>query len=234
MDELNAKEKSGNLFPPGIVTFRQQSFQLSLSISMSTASLQARLAPLFDSLKQTQNLINRLSKLPSTLGSAPSNPDEGDTRIELSSEIHQTLKEQEEDFELIWQEAEDLSTISSWARRRDSGRDSNKEKERNDLASQVAKLGEDLKMYVPLWPCRITSACCDTDRCIVIEPELSSAKRNSKPNATSKPPNVKSVNSYLPGSKKAPPTNPTQVGTVAVKVKRRKHKKSFSLVPRKT
>ena len=113
---------------------------------MSTISIQARLNPLIESLKQTQHLISRLSKLPSTPGSSSNNPDEGDARVELSSEIHQSLKEQEEDFELVRQEAEDLTNNSNWARRRDTDRDVNKERERNNLISQVAKFGEDLKM----------------------------------------------------------------------------------------
>lgn len=112
---------------------------------MNAQALQARLTPLFDSLKQTQQLITRLSKLPSTPGSSPSNLEEGDARVELSAEIHQSLKEQEEDFELLRQEVEDQTNSSSWAsnaRRRDSGR----EREKTDLAAQVARLGEDLKM----------------------------------------------------------------------------------------
>ena len=123
-----------------------ENLQLIPSTSMSITSVQARLNPLFDSLKQTQLLISRLSKLPSIPGSSPNNPDEGDARVELSNEIHQSLKEQEEDFELVRQEAEDLTNSSHWARRRDSSKDTNREKERNDLLSQLAKLGEDLKM----------------------------------------------------------------------------------------
>lgn len=113
---------------------------------MSAASLHARLAPLFDSLKQTQHLITRLSKLPATPGSSAPDREEGDARVELSTEIHQSLKEEEEDYELVRQEAEDLLQSSNWARRKDVGREGNREKERNDLASQVTKLGEDLKM----------------------------------------------------------------------------------------
>ena len=112
---------------------------------MNAQALQARLTPLFDSLKQTQQLITRLSKLPYTPGSSPSNLEEGDARVELSAEIHQSLKEQEEDFELLRQEVEDQTNSSSWAsnaRRRDSGR----EREKTDLAAQVTRLGEDLKM----------------------------------------------------------------------------------------
>ena len=114
---------------------------------MSVQSLQARLKPLSDALKQTQQLIGHLSKLPTQLGASPSNPDEGDARVELSAEIHQSLKEQEEDFELLRQEAEDQTNSLGWpsaARPRNSW----KAREKTDLAAQVARLGEDLKMYV--------------------------------------------------------------------------------------
>ena len=112
---------------------------------MNAQALQARLTPLFDSLKQTQQLISRLSKFPATPGSSPSNPEEGDARVELSAEIHQSLKEQEGDLELLRQEIEDQTNTSSRAsntRRRDSGR----EREKTDLAAQVTRLGEELKM----------------------------------------------------------------------------------------
>ena len=113
---------------------------------MSTQALNARLTSLFDSLKQTQQLITRLSKFPAQSGSSSSNKrDEGDARVELGAEIHQSLKEQEEEFESLRQEVEDQTNTSSWsssARRRDSIKDS----QRTDLAAQVTRLGEDLKM----------------------------------------------------------------------------------------
>ena len=112
---------------------------------MTTQALNARLTSLFESLKQTQQLITRLSKFPAQPGASPPNPDEGDARVELSAEIHQSLKEQEEDFEILRQEVEDQTNTSSWsssARRRDSGKDN----QRIDLAAQVTRLGEDLKM----------------------------------------------------------------------------------------
>lgn len=114
---------------------------------MNAHASEARLTTLFESLKQIQQLITRLSKLPAQSGSSPTNPDEGDARIELAAEIHQRLKEQEEDFELIRQEIEDQTTTSSWSsagRPRDSGRGSADA----DLAAQVARFGEDLKMCV--------------------------------------------------------------------------------------
>lgn len=114
---------------------------------MNAKALNARLTLLSESLKQTQQLISRLSKLPTQLGSSPSNPEDGDARVELSAEIHQSLKEQEEDFASLRQEAEDQTNSSDWsstAGRRGSG----KEKEKTDRASQITRLGEDLKMYV--------------------------------------------------------------------------------------
>ena len=112
---------------------------------MTTQALHSRLAPLFESSKQTQQLITRLSKFPAQPGSSPSKPDEGDARVELGAEIHQSLKEQEEDFELLRQEIEDQTDTSTWSssvRRRDSTKDS----QRTDLAAQAARLGEDLRM----------------------------------------------------------------------------------------
>ena len=112
---------------------------------MTAQALNARLTPLFDSLKQTQQLINRLSKFPAHPGASPSSSDEGDALVELSAEIHQGLKEQEEEFELLRQEVEDQTNTSGWlssTRRRDSAKDS----QRTDLAAQITRLGEDLKL----------------------------------------------------------------------------------------
>ena len=113
---------------------------------MNSPTLLSRLQPLFESLKQTQQLITRLSKLPSQIGSSPASPDEGDARVELSAEIHQSLKEQEEEFELIRQEAEDITSSASWRRRSDST-NSEREREKSELAGLVTRFGEDLKMY---------------------------------------------------------------------------------------
>ncbi|KAL6715896.1 Protein transport protein sec20 [Lecanora helva] len=116
---------------------------------MNAQSLNARLTPLFESLKQTQQLITRLSKFAAPAGSTPSNPEESSdgARVELSTEIHQSLKEQEEDFELLRQEVEDYTNTSNWgtsARRR--GGEQEREREKTDLAAQVTRLGEDLKI----------------------------------------------------------------------------------------
>ncbi|KAL8702379.1 MAG: hypothetical protein Q9201_004445 [Fulgogasparrea decipioides] len=112
---------------------------------MSIQNLGARLQPLFDSHKQTIQLIQRLSKLPAAPGSSSLDPEAGDARLELSTEIHQNLKEQEEELEVLRQEIEDQTNTAGWttsARRRDS----DKERERTDLAAQVTRLVEDLKL----------------------------------------------------------------------------------------
>ena len=110
---------------------------------MSTESLNLRLDSLRESLRQTNQLTIRLSKLsPSGLP----RPDEANARVELSTEIHQSLKEEEEDFELLRQEAEDNSNRSGRSntyRRKGSGND----RETADTATQIERLGEDLQMY---------------------------------------------------------------------------------------
>ena len=115
---------------------------------MDIVSLQQRLQTLSNTLKQTQALIKQLSNLSSGLPNADpaeEDVDESETRAELGEEIHETLKQQEDDFELIQQDAEDLSSGPNWARRRDSGRDSERERQRVDLASLTIRLGEDLR-----------------------------------------------------------------------------------------
>ncbi|KAL8842408.1 MAG: hypothetical protein Q9170_000536 [Blastenia crenularia] len=112
---------------------------------MSVQSLRARLQPLQDAYNQTIHLIHRLSKLSAVPGSSSLDPEAADTRLELSTEIHQSLKEQEEELELLRQEVEDQTNTAGWA----SGarrRNSEKQSERTDLAAQVARLGEDQKL----------------------------------------------------------------------------------------
>ena len=114
---------------------------------MNAHPSQIRLTAVFESLKQTQQLITRLSKLPAQPGLSPTDPDEWDARVELSAEIHQRLKEQEEDFGLIRQEIEDQTTTSTWSSA-GKPRNSGGERADADLAAQVTRLEEDLKTYV--------------------------------------------------------------------------------------
>ncbi len=111
---------------------------------MITQSLSARAALLSEANKHTLHLIHRLARLPAQPGSSPLNSEAGDARLELTAEIHQSLKEQEEQFELLQQELEDLpdtgrGTLSS--RRRDTDKD----RVRSSLVAQVTRLGEDLR-----------------------------------------------------------------------------------------
>ena len=111
---------------------------------MSSSNLTAQLRTLFEAHKQTLQLISRLAKLQTQPGSSVST---SDARVELGAEIHQSLKEQEECFELLRQEVEDRTTNAGWvaaARRKRSDR----ERDRTDLATQVTHLGENLKTYV--------------------------------------------------------------------------------------
>lgn len=87
-----------------------------------------------DAYKKNLQLIQRLSKLPAS--------DTHDARIELSTEIHQNLNEQEEDFELLRQEFEDQADWENWAVKR---RGSETDTERNAFAAHVTRLGEDLR-----------------------------------------------------------------------------------------
>ena len=108
-----------------------------------TTQLSLRLKSLSESYREINQLINRLSKPSSRSGTSSPLSGDGDTRAELSAEIHQSLKEQEEDYELLKQEVEDLASCGSGVRRRDSEKD----RDRVTLVSQVERLGEDLKLY---------------------------------------------------------------------------------------
>lgn len=108
----------------------------------TTQTLTTRLNQLSDANKATLHLIQRLSKLDFQPGSTPLNTEEGDVRVELSSEIHESLKQLDEELELLRQEVEDaVQGTGPNARRRDSDRDS----ERSRLAVLLARLTEDLK-----------------------------------------------------------------------------------------
>ncbi|KZF25979.1 Sec20-domain-containing protein [Xylona heveae TC161] len=132
----------------------------------ATQSLTTRLNNLSDAHKFTVQLITRLSKLPSVPGALPASPvsEDGpaDARVELSSEIHQSLKEQEEELELLKQEVEEINSSGSGTpvsatsagiaglagRRRDSRARTGSNaaaSERARLDAHVIRLEEDLK-----------------------------------------------------------------------------------------
>ncbi len=105
---------------------------------MNTQKLNARLTSLFDSHKKTVQLIHRLLKLPVS----PPSDDASELRVELSAEIHQNLKEQEEEFDLLRQELTDHADRGSWTSRK---RESDVDRERAGLAAQITRLEEDLR-----------------------------------------------------------------------------------------
>lgn len=114
---------------------------------MSLQSLSARFQTLFNAHKQTLHLIHRLSKLPATPGLSSLDAEAGDARLELSTEIHQSLKEQEEELELLRQEVEDQRNTTSW-NSRTRRRGNERETERTQLAAEVARLGGEQKLWV--------------------------------------------------------------------------------------
>ena len=64
-------------------------------------SLQARLDALQDTHKATLQLISRLTSLKVEPGSLPPNPASPDARSELTAEIHDRLKREDEDLEML-------------------------------------------------------------------------------------------------------------------------------------
>jgi protein transport protein SEC20 len=68
------------------------------------------------------------------------------TDSDLISEIHDNLKAEDEELDILRQELQD-STYSDVASR---GSSSEREKEQASLAVQVARLGEDFKQFVYL------------------------------------------------------------------------------------
>ncbi|KAF1944105.1 Sec20 domain-containing protein [Clathrospora elynae] len=106
-------------------------------------TLTTRLNALSESNKIVGQLIQRLAKLDFQPGSQPLDAnEEGDVRLELSAEIHETLKGIEEELELLRQEVEDVTLQGGITGR---GRDSAKDSERSRLAVLLARLTEDLR-----------------------------------------------------------------------------------------
>jgi protein transport protein SEC20 len=104
---------------------------------MSHSPLPGRLGNLFEAHRATLSLINRLSRLSAQPGSSPLAGDGGDARLELTAEIHQGLKEQEDTLELLKQEVDDYIAKVRGVER---------ESERARLEASVARIGEDLKL----------------------------------------------------------------------------------------
>ena len=120
---------------------------------MSNQPLQARLKTLSDANRAIAQLIGRLSRLADSDADsdpAPPQADEAAVRAELAAEIQAGLKELEQEFELVKQDAEDvagLGTASPRELRFGRRRDSERERERISIATQVERLGDDLILY---------------------------------------------------------------------------------------
>jgi len=109
---------------------------------MTSLPLFNRLTALADANKQTVTLINRLARLHFQPGSTALDGDDEDARTELSAEIHDNLKQQEEELEILRQEIEDLSASEH---SRSTRRISERQKESTRVSVQAARLAEDLR-----------------------------------------------------------------------------------------
>lgn len=126
-----------------MVTSRTAIYSTVVTMSTQPQSLSSRLLSLSESNKSNAVLIGKLARI----SFEPGAPTEGedttaDDRVELSSQIHDNLKQQEEELELLKAEVEDVTGTSSQSHRR---RDNDKEAENRRLNIQVARLSEDLK-----------------------------------------------------------------------------------------
>jgi protein transport protein SEC20 len=96
---------------------------------MSFQSLSERLTALQESNAQLKELIERLATIKFQPGSIPLENEEGNVMTELTSDIHQTLKDQDEDLELLQEDVHDL----------DSGRHSSELELQKDRLDQAVK-----------------------------------------------------------------------------------------------
>ncbi|KAL3423564.1 hypothetical protein PVAG01_05311 [Phlyctema vagabunda] len=76
---------------------------------MSFEALSERLSALQETNAQLRQYVERLANLKFQPGSIPLNNDEGNVVDELASEIQQTIREQDEDFELLQEEVYDIA-----------------------------------------------------------------------------------------------------------------------------
>lgn len=103
---------------------------------MSFQSLSERLVALQESNAQLSDLIQRLATIRFQPGSIPLDDEDDNVMTELTLEIQQTFKEQDEDLELLHLDVYNL----------DSGREGgNLELQKNRLDDSVKKAINDLK-----------------------------------------------------------------------------------------
>lgn len=108
------------------------------------ADLQGRLAALQDVTNQLKELIDRLANFNFQPGSIPLAANEDDNiSSELSSEINQILRDQEEELELLLEEIIDIRPAKS-------GRDLQHDKDR--LKDGATRLGQEVQRYATSTP----------------------------------------------------------------------------------
>lgn len=108
---------------------------------MSFEVVSDQLKALKESNAQLKDLIDRLANINFQPGSVPLDDGDENVATELTSEIHQTLKEQDEDFELLLEETQDL----------DAGKENSELwQQKEELKSDVTRAITELKSYVLL------------------------------------------------------------------------------------
>lgn len=106
---------------------------------MSFEVVSERLRVLQESNTQLRDLIERLANLNFQPGSVPLDGDEDNAKVELTSEIYQTIKDQEEDLTILQEDVIDL----------DLGRSDGELQEQKALLDRAVKKSmEELKRYV--------------------------------------------------------------------------------------
>jgi protein transport protein SEC20 len=104
---------------------------------MSFESLSERLTALQESNTQLKDLIDRLATINFQPGSIPLDNEDGNVATELTAEIHQTIKDQDEDFEMLQEEVYDM----------DSGRPGSELQDQKNRLDHGVKRGiKELKM----------------------------------------------------------------------------------------
>ncbi|KAE8447636.1 hypothetical protein EG329_010607 [Mollisiaceae sp. DMI_Dod_QoI] len=105
---------------------------------MSFEAVSDQLKILKESNAQLKDLIDRLANINFQPGSVPLDDGDENVATELTSEIHQTIKDQDEDFELLLEEVHDL----------DSGRENSElAHQKEELLSNVTRAVAELKSY---------------------------------------------------------------------------------------
>lgn len=118
--------------------------------TMSFEQLTQRLLDFQATTTQLHSLITRLATLHLPPGAVPPTSSGAENPVsELSNEIHDTLKEQFEDLELLEQEIHDLAG---------GRRGSDAEARKGQMVQRAAQAGQDLKAYVVLVLCLLVDA----------------------------------------------------------------------------